>query len=951
MDNIYDILFKNLKFSEVRNQIFDELNSDLDTFISENSEYQNLEDFKDKFIEYKNHKIDIIYFNFKFDIHGNLIHFYHKDFQQNIYVITNLKKFKISQYSDGSDAKDEWIFNNDYLMYLISKIYKMKNPKFAHKIESIEDESSIISLNGNNLQEYIWNDWNIIYEAKELINIDKLLEEKNKTFKEREKDKFFCELIGVKEINKLPKEFYDYKKYCSSLDGVLSMSNLTHKKKIIFHNEDIYFRYNLFYQLEINYNWGVLGNFYINFGLFRDCKRHVRLKRIAYFLSFLFPKNYPYFRNFFEEKIKCEVSDDLDCWKQIISEIKNYFENNIFKKNENEIKSSNVNSQNLNEELQLFNNVDNKKFIIIFDDILTSEENQIVESIIKEYSIKNFTFFIIYPLISEFTENKFIEYVNKPSNSHSPFSLYFANIIKFDEKSPKYEEKVDTNIFEDEKENDEIIIYDLIRIFNFKYIFVNSINSEINSKSLGFLVKYMKYLNINFDNIKKIIIDISFKNKNIEYQFREKYENILTLIKTKQNISLNNIFGQKDGYDLEKIIIYEIINSPKEKYETLEVQSIFGLKKMEKEKRVGYQNSNFFIKHNSSNAEMFDFAFKTIKDNKQYLKIIQVTSIKTKEEKEKLSLEKMIINCSYLKKEFKENDLGDIDGISFCIIAPFRILEDKYIKNYRSLKRFCRENNYEFILFDLEKKSFYKRKNKNIYNIDIFNFNSKYQLNIIDFDEIIQIKKPLHLISLREVKRRDENMEDANAQKEAINLLKGNIKRVAKFEYNGNFKDLKKLKENYFAYIYFQKLNYVYFYRDRIIKNYGNIDIDEKKLTLILYCREIVTQNYSDSSQESTNNNKEKLKINQIIGKKKKNIEVNEKEEKIKKKKYELRIEDKDEIIQEKSKESNIKLKKDLKEKRGKESQIKKGEQKAEKIEINKKQPIDKKLLGKKRKK
>ena len=939
MVEIYDTLFNDLKFGEVRNQIFDRLNSDLDTFISQNDEYKNLEDFKGKFIEYKKHKKDIIYFNFKFDIHGIEIYFYHKDYQRRIYSIKNLKKFQFSKHSDGSDAKDEWIFDDDYLMYLISKIYKMKNPKFAHKIESIGDETSIISIKENNLQEYIWSDYNIIYDAEELINFDEILEEKNKTFEEREKDVFFRDLIEVKETNQLHDEFSVYKNYCTSLDDVLSKSNLIHKKTIIFHNEDTYFRYNLFNKLKIKYDWGILGNFYINFGLFRNCKRHKMFERIAYFLSFLFSKNYPNFRNFFEEKIKYKISDDLDCWKEIISEIKNYFENNIFEKKENNNESSNANKEILNEGLQLFNNVDNKKFIIIFDNILTNEENQIVESIIKEYSIKNFTFFIIYPLMNEFTENKFIEYVNKPSDSHSPFSLHFANIIKFYEKSPKYEEKVDLKIFGDKSENEETVIYDLIRIFNFKSIFVNSIHSDKDSKSLIFLVKYMKYLNINFDNINKKIIDIAFKNKNIENQFRERYENILTSIKTKQNISLKNIIGQRDGYDLEKIIISEIIYSSKEKYETLEVQSIFGLKKMEKEKQINYQYSNFFIKQKSLNAEMFDFAFKIIIDNKQYLKITQVTSIKTEEEKEKLSLEKMIINCSYLKKEFEENDLGNIDGISFCIIAPLRILEAKYIKNYKDLKRFCRENNYEFILFDFEKKSFYKKENKKINNIDIFDFNRKYQLDIIDFDKIIEINKPLNLISLRKVKERDECMEDTNAQIEAINFIKENIKRIAKFEYIGKFADLKRLKENYFAYIYFKDLSYAYFYKDGIINNHGNMDMGEKKLTLILYCAEMATKNYLDSSPESTNNNnQEKLKKNKSKREKSKNIEKNKKEENINE--CELKIEEKDETIQEKSNEDVINSKK----KRSKKCQ----EQKEKTENINMK-PNNKKFLGEKR--
>ena len=918
MDYIYDVIFNNLKFNEAINEVFNNLSSDLDKFISENDEYKNLEDFKDKLKAYINNKNDIDNSNFKFEVNGNTINFYHKDFTNVLFTIDYLKKFQFSSHSDGSDIKDEWIYNNDYLLYLIHKIYKMKNPKFAHKIESILDESSIISLNENNLSEYILNDWNIIYEAEELINFETILEKKKKSFRDRELDEFFRGLIGVNVINELPKEFHECKDYCSSLNDVFYMPNLSNKRVIIFHNEDIYFRYNLFYKLEMQYKMGLFGNFYINFGLLRDCKRHERLERIVYFLSFLFPEDYPDFKKFFEEKIKYEISCDLDCWKNIISAIKNYFENNIFKEefDKNQIKKSKDNIETLDERMQLFNKVDDKKFLIIFDDVLTEEENKIVKTIIEEYSIKNFIFFIIYPLINEFTENKFIEYVNKPFDSHSPFSLLFANIDKFNEKSPKYEENIDANFLEDKNnvldktENDELKIYDLIRIFNFKFIFVNSINNENNNtKSLEFLVKYMKYLNIYFDNSKKKITDIAFKNKNIENKFREKYDNILTLIKTRQNISLNNIVGQRDGFELEKIIISNIIYSQKEKFETLEVQSIFGLKKIQKKENINYQNSSFFIKQNSSNAEMFDFAFKIIKDNKQYLKLTQATSIKTKDEQEKLSLEKMLINCSYLKKEFKENNLGDLDGISFCIISPLRILEKKYIKDYRSLKRFCRENNYEFILFDLDKKSFFKKENKILKSIDILDIDNKYQLDVIDFDKIIQIEKPLQIISVRKVKERDENMEDINAQKEALNYIKENIKRIAKFEYTGSFNDIKGLKENYFAYIYFQKLNSAYFYKDRIINTNISFEVGNKKLTLILYSTEMSIMKYLDSSPESNNNdNKVKLKINQKKRNKTKNMDANENKNEEKPEIKEIEIDEKNEDKQKKSNKNAINL-------------------------------------------
>ena len=328
----YDFLVKDLKFNDVRNKIFSDLNSKINTFISQNDDYNDLKDFLSKFGAYKNNYPDITLYNFKFDIRGNIIYFYHKDFKDFTYSISYVKKFQISLHYDGSDAKDEWIFNDDFFIYLIYNVYNMKNPKFAHRIESINEESSIISLNENNLEEYIEKNWNIIYEAKESINFDKILGIKKKDFIEKENEEFFKNLIGFKQIGNLPKDYHKYKTYCSSLDKMFLNRNLTNKRTIIFHNEDIYFRYNLLSELERTYDAREFGNFYINFELLRDIKSNERLERIAYFLSFLFPKDYEKFIKFFEENIKYKISDHLNCWKEIIIEIIDYFENNIFKK-------------------------------------------------------------------------------------------------------------------------------------------------------------------------------------------------------------------------------------------------------------------------------------------------------------------------------------------------------------------------------------------------------------------------------------------------------------------------------------------------------------------------------------------------------------------------------------------------------------------------------------------
>ena len=422
----------------------------------------------------------------------------------------------------------------------------MKNPKFAHSLKSINDKSSIISLKEENIKDYLNKDWNIIYEDEESINYDTILEEKKKSFIERIKDNFFIQLIGEKDLKELPKDFLELKDYCSSFRDIFPLPNSINRKNIIFHNEDIYYRFNLFHNLEMYYNYGAYGNFYINFKFIgNSIKRHEKLERIAYFLSYLFPKDYANFEKFFEENIKYKISDDIYSWKEIIFEIINYFQNNIFKnqklseKKENSEQNDNQNAHN--EKNDLFDDIENKKFIIIFDDISTNEENKVVQNIIKECYNENFIFFTIYPLINEFTYKKFIEYINNPNDYIFPFSLIFTNIINFEQKSPNYNEEKEIKIFQDFKANDESIIYDLIRIFNFKYIFFDSINRDKNLESLGFITKYMEYLNIKFDNKDKKIINIAFKNKNIEDKFRERYEHILTLIKAKNNISLNNI--------------------------------------------------------------------------------------------------------------------------------------------------------------------------------------------------------------------------------------------------------------------------------------------------------------------------------------------------------------------------------------------------------------------------
>ena len=117
-------------------------------------------------------------------------------------------------------------------------------------------------------------------------------------------------------------------------------------------------------------------------------------------------------------------------------------------------------------------------------------------------------------------------------------------------------------------------------------------------------------------------------------------------------------------------------------------------------------------------------------------------------------------------------------------------------------------------MFNLDNKSFFKRsKGKNI-PLDDDNWgtiNTKFLLDVPNFDEIINVNSKLQMLSTRKVKERDEDKEDLNSKKKAKKYIKNEVNRVAKFEYNGTFSDVTKLNTSYFAYLY-DKDNDTYFF-------------------------------------------------------------------------------------------------------------------------------------------
>ena len=1054
MDTMYDILFNTLGFNKVRNKIFDSFVKNVENFIKKNK-FINLNDLKSKLekcISEKNFPSFQIK-NFVFIKSLDCFIFYHENYPKYRYNFVNLKKFDI--YRENLRQKNkEWVFCEDYLNYIIYKVYKLKNPRYGSSIKKVKEDESICSLDNDTLKDLMINDSNIIYEPKINFEFDEILEIKEMKIEEKLNNEFFLEIIGLKGVENLsPLNSFSFN------DLFAQYKNLD-EKTLIFHNDDKNFRLNIIKNLDYHYSWANLGYFFINFELFRKGSRDERFKRLLYFIASLFPPKYEYLKTFYEGELKNLLTKQLSCWPEIINKIINYFNKNVFKnlnKNQNkktiqkdddddeeekgevkeeediikdekveneeeedeegkdiikdekveneeeedeegkdiikeekveneeeekdndeakdvieeekveneeeedvieeekveneeeededeegkdvikeekveneeeekdneeakdEIKEEKVENEDENEgneenEIDLFKNIDQKKFIIIFDNIQNEKENKIVEQIINKHSNSKFKFVICYPLVNQFTFRIFINSIFTPYDSFSPFSIYFDN-LKDNKQDNEEKQIMESNVIANLKKikyDDEETFYDLLRIFNFKKLFVDSIDYDINSKSLIFLQDYIKYLNIKFDNKNKKIIDISFKNKNEENEFYQLYDGFSTEINMKNNLLFENISKQPEGINLEKIIILNIIEKNIEEFETLQLKSIFGLREIKKKEGINYESSNFFLKQTSLGGELFDFGFKIQKNLKQYLKLTQITFDKNFEDLNKLSIEKLIIHCSYLKKLIKENNLGNIDGISFSIIAPSRILKNE--KMYTIFEKFCEINKYEFILFDLNKKTFYKKeegKNKS-YNKKLFEINKDYLLDVPDFEDIIKINKNLLILSTRNVKERDEISEDSKAKEIAKNYItKEEIIRVAKFQFGGNFSDIKSLEKDYFGYIYSKDKKSAYFYDENIInRNFKpNKKSFKETLTLILYSKEKVNHNLKELvSEENDKKTKKNKKAKPELIQLNASIELEEEEEEEEKeKKNEKKVKERKKGKNEKEKKKGVK--------------------------------------------
>ena len=430
---------------------------------------------------------------------------------------------------------------------------------------------------------------------------------------------------------------------------------------------------------------------------------------------------------------------------------------------------------------------------IIFDNI---KENSILYEIkkiivnLENIEIKN-----------NFTILKFIEINSETLFSISKlnyFSTIFPNDNSYKQVLPVYEyvntlfyekEKDKNNFIEKYKNNTKSNILKINNnsieylIFIFQLLHNSSYaknNNFLDYNYINYLIEFLPYLYISLYNnnyFQTSIDKIQFRGNFIKEII---YDTFISLITGK--ILTEDIFRElknksTEGIYLEKEIIYHLITKNIE-FDKINIEKIYCFYSKQ-EKNIS--KSEIIFIQELERAPIYDFGIITVIDGEPIFKGYQIGINKPRYSLANLSKERIKMDILYfiseinkfLNKKIKKFSFGIITTINayssniknnfnidsnYIEIDDFAINEnnnkednDNEYKNYKSMKKYCNENNFEFILFDPKDKKFYIDDEKSGLNIINFNkyLNSNETNNVTNYifsdeDKLNIIKIPLY---------------------------------------------------------------------------------------------------------------------------------------------------------------------------------------------------------------
>ena len=736
--------------------------------------------------------------------------------KKNYFMISCLRKIRF-------DNIYEWICNPNYLLYFQYFVLEYDKPIVIKSIDKKNEEKEKNTIDSiSKANELLKNENFICIMDGGIKNIDfnELFEEGKKEF-DLSKENIF-EYLDYN--NRDPKQIVDSQYiFNNNYIDIINFSFESHFTNLIysFQNGNYFFEFNLINCLN-NFQINRYRYFYLNINKINKIfnNKYLFKKYLGYWMSKLFQDiqkrnseekddknidNKSNYLNFINELIDFIFKDKEKYLEIILNQLNNKFPKPYIKGADNR-----------------FNFRDN--ILVILNNINVSDVQWI-----EKMNFSNLHILFIFNIENNFDTFQFYYYEH-----YKLKKIFSENQDEIIYKAP-IEENINKNFYsifqsKDEYENTKKELINQIlkcfknkvdKLLNVVYILnssklIEQIKKEDDSFTklkidlgissvLNILKPFCPIINFDVtvkDHSKFNIDDIKFKEKIFCDFLKEIYKSTMVnyLNNNSNELDLNDMKGPSLEKDIISSILTGQINAKKYNdflnlhFKEIKVPSIYCLNEIELSDYEDNKNSNVIITQESKTAELYDFAFKINKEDKNHMKLVQISIFKDMDDLQRLNKESIILDIINFELNKEKLNLGKIDSYSFVIITSINVFNDyKNLKDKKKkinhtffkMKEHCRKNNFEFYIYD------YFENNMYIYNEDnddVEKFNKFFEnINKIDlYDKESDLYKFINCskkkLSLKLTKKNllypIENYYQANTNK------KISIINLAKYEFN-----------------------------------------------------------------------------------------------------------------------------------------------------------------------
>ena len=749
----------------------------------------------------------------KYNQTGNFIYLTDEESRFTL-TINYIKKIKIDDY-DGEKNKTNYIVSKYYYHKLFDeKIvkYKLKNKSETNSMDSYDVQHVIFNNELDCL--IVHTNYQPIY--KKIFDI--LKKEKEIQYEISPKE-FYNEyrILNFPEINSNIIDLMEWKEI------ILSSSRDKKKKLVIFYYNmriglSVYLQKIIMEYTEFNMRY-----FYCNVNyLYSEYSKKNIIKYLFFYLSKLFLLN------------------ELDEYSQFIeNNVLRIIHTYIYNKGELIKNILNLIYQNFDEVYLFFDNIKNE---YEFDTIINYFNSQSIKGNVYIYIQLNSKTLNLCNSYSELIKNlSLIDFTPEPKNIEDSLDNYIYSLKKITQNKiiEEYSQKI-KNFFQDcNCENYCLLL-------KFKYLI--SSNDYLDLDLLKKISQFLPLIFVNTEKNEKF--KICFRNDSIKEIFNNNY--LGYVYKLRNNENLKCIFPKiskfEEGLNIRYQIIYDIITN-NQNILIIKLKRIFSVDSFP---IFNYdKNKNILFIQIDSNSPYYDFCFLIQNEGLNILKAYQIGINKGKDDLEKLNINFLLFDLYYFCQKLEIEKQIKIDKIELGLITTYNAYkeylnkEKKFYPNFENMKKFCENNSFEFLIFNIKDSNFYKFNGNNLENTDIIK-NSKYQYDVIKiFNNENIFKESQKLYYNFKIEKKTDKTDKTDKNDKII---------IGKIKLPNNLKINKKDINDYFEYTTFS----------------------EKESITIGF--------YGNKKENDNNNNKEieieedEIEVNEVKGKEKEE-EKNKKEE------------------------------------------------------------------------